>query len=149
MSRCEGKAKSGRRCRNRVKSGTLCHVHKHQHQETDCTICLSNIGEDVYTLRCGHSFHPHCLHPWLRQNPTCPNCRKKIGLRTQRWMERLKDEDDDSEWLPEQRDMPSVDASWSRMGRRARRASAERSHERNLLLQHVASLYDRLIDIMH
>ncbi|KAK9058711.1 hypothetical protein SSX86_023553 [Deinandra increscens subsp. villosa] len=43
-----------------------------------CSICLADYkGKDL--LRelpdCGHLFHVKCVDPWLRLNPTCPNCR--------------------------------------------------------------------------
>ncbi|XP_030551082.1 RING-H2 finger protein ATL70-like [Rhodamnia argentea] len=43
-----------------------------------CSICLSEYKEtDVLRLLpdCGHYFHSKCVDPWLRINPSCPNCR--------------------------------------------------------------------------
>ncbi|KAF7852122.1 hypothetical protein BT93_L0518 [Corymbia citriodora subsp. variegata] len=43
-----------------------------------CSICLSEYREtDVLRLLpgCGHYFHSKCVDPWLRMNPSCPNCR--------------------------------------------------------------------------
>ncbi|KAF7852120.1 hypothetical protein BT93_L0516 [Corymbia citriodora subsp. variegata] len=43
-----------------------------------CSICLSKYKEtDVLRLLpdCGHYFHSKCVDPWLRMNPSCPNCR--------------------------------------------------------------------------
>ncbi|KAF7852121.1 hypothetical protein BT93_L0517 [Corymbia citriodora subsp. variegata] len=43
-----------------------------------CSICLSEYKErDVLRLLpdCGHYFHSKCVDPWLRMNPSCPNCR--------------------------------------------------------------------------
>ncbi|KAL3718112.1 hypothetical protein ACJRO7_003273 [Eucalyptus globulus] len=43
-----------------------------------CSICLSEYKEtNVLRLLpdCGHYFHSKCVDPWLRVNPSCPNCR--------------------------------------------------------------------------
>ncbi|KAK3407970.1 hypothetical protein EUGRSUZ_J00298 [Eucalyptus grandis] len=43
-----------------------------------CSICLLEYKErDVMRLLpdCGHYFHSKCVDPWLRTNPSCPNCR--------------------------------------------------------------------------
>jgi hypothetical protein len=44
---------------------------------TDCSICLTPLGEAPHALRCGHAFHSDCLVPWLLTAPqrVCPNCR--------------------------------------------------------------------------
>ncbi|KAI3809474.1 hypothetical protein L1987_25450 [Smallanthus sonchifolius] len=45
---------------------------------TCCSICLGDYkGSDVLRQLpdCGHLFHVKCVDPWLRLNPTCPNCR--------------------------------------------------------------------------
>nr|GEZ11277.1 RING-H2 finger protein ATL70-like [Tanacetum cinerariifolium] len=43
-----------------------------------CSICLADYkGKDLLRQLpdCGHLFHVKCVDPWLRLNPTCPNCR--------------------------------------------------------------------------
>ncbi|KAI3512014.1 hypothetical protein L1887_19177 [Cichorium endivia] len=43
-----------------------------------CSICLADYkGRDLLRQLpdCGHLFHVKCVDPWLRLNPTCPNCR--------------------------------------------------------------------------
>ena len=45
---------------------------------TCCSICLGDYkGSDLLRQLpdCGHLFHVKCVDPWLRLNPTCPNCR--------------------------------------------------------------------------
>ncbi|KAF5799420.1 putative transcription factor C2H2 family [Helianthus annuus] len=45
---------------------------------TCCSICLGDYkGSDMLRQLpdCGHLFHVKCVDPWLRLNPTCPNCR--------------------------------------------------------------------------
>ncbi|KAF9517452.1 hypothetical protein BS47DRAFT_1290909 [Hydnum rufescens UP504] len=45
-----------------------------------CVVCLFQFKklELGVLLPCRHSFHPKCVHPWLRQNMTCPSCRTSI-----------------------------------------------------------------------
>lgn len=49
--------------------------------ETDCSVCLAEFGEDE-TLRllpkCSHAFHMHCIDTWLRSHSNCPLCRSKV-----------------------------------------------------------------------
>ncbi|XP_078447649.1 RING-H2 finger protein ATL77-like [Wolffia australiana] len=46
-----------------------------------CAICLEDfeMGEEVATLRCCHSFHARCIARWLTQSNNCPLC-KSIAL---------------------------------------------------------------------
>lgn len=47
-----------------------------------CTICL-NIIYDGSISRCGHFFCQKCIHNWLKNNKTCPICKretKKLDL---------------------------------------------------------------------
>lgn len=74
----------------------------------DCVVCLTQVspGENFQLLpHCKHGFHAHCIDSWLKCNPTCPLCRKKVVFppnhhdgngafgyvfqRVRRWMERL------------------------------------------------------------
>ncbi|THD19188.1 E3 ubiquitin-protein ligase AMFR [Fasciola hepatica] len=44
-----------------------------------CAICW----EPMRTWRrlpCRHNFHEACLRSWLEQNPTCPTCRRDLGI---------------------------------------------------------------------
>ncbi|CAL8076381.1 unnamed protein product [Calicophoron daubneyi] len=46
-----------------------------------CAICW----EPMYCWRrlpCRHDFHEPCLRSWLEQNPSCPTCRRELGLPT-------------------------------------------------------------------
>ncbi|KAL1508500.1 hypothetical protein AB1Y20_004601 [Prymnesium parvum] len=46
---------------------------------TECSVCCERIeARDAATVlrRCSHAFHTDCLAQWLRENPTCPNCRQ-------------------------------------------------------------------------
>lgn len=46
-----------------------------------CSICQEDIKEAQRTLvisSCQHGFHESCIAPWLENNNTCPNCRKRI-----------------------------------------------------------------------
>ena len=40
-----------------------------------CVICLSQLGEDDYSLDCNHKYHTKCIIEWFRKgNSTCPLC---------------------------------------------------------------------------
>src|SRR2546428_785443 len=42
----------------------------------DCSICLGNILDSVYSTNCGHYFHKECMNEWFVYNNTCPVCRQ-------------------------------------------------------------------------
>jgi hypothetical protein len=44
-----------------------------------CSICLAPCRSVLRELPCSHAFCPHCIDPWLRQQPTCPDCRQRVG----------------------------------------------------------------------
>lgn len=46
---------------------------------TDCPICYDSLSASpaaVSITLCHHAFHLACLEVWLKQNRTCPLCRK-------------------------------------------------------------------------
>ena len=45
-----------------------------------CVICLNNfnIGDNISTLKCKHTFHYDCLFDWIKLKPECPLCRTKM-----------------------------------------------------------------------
>ena len=51
-----------------------------------CAVCLSSLcgGGESRKLRCGHSFHHHCIVRWLLQSicMTCPLCRDTLLKRS-------------------------------------------------------------------
>lgn len=48
----------------------------------NCAICFVEVDKDrdikycSKALTCEHQFHRRCLIPWIRENTTCPVCRK-------------------------------------------------------------------------
>ncbi|QDZ18963.1 hypothetical protein A3770_02p14810 [Chloropicon primus] len=48
--------------------------------QTTCAICLDDYsdGQEMRTLPCMHSFHSTCVDKWLRNNRSCPVCKKDI-----------------------------------------------------------------------
>lgn len=48
--------------------------------EDACAICLDVLGNDQknYKLSCNHTFHHECIDSWIKDNPSCPICRKSI-----------------------------------------------------------------------
>jgi hypothetical protein len=45
-----------------------------------CGVCCDRLVDGVMVTRlpCGHEYHLPCVHPWLRKNCTCPECRYEI-----------------------------------------------------------------------
>ncbi len=48
--------------------------------EEQCNICLEKFKKDdsVRRLPCLHLYHSDCIDNWLKQNKTCPTCRKDV-----------------------------------------------------------------------
>lgn len=46
-----------------------------------CVVCLMEFEEEVEVcvLPCRHVFHTECIHRWLRQEGSCPQCRHRIA----------------------------------------------------------------------
>jgi len=46
--------------------------------ENSCTVCLTEYenGEVTRKLSCSHRFHKDCVDTWLKNNITCPICKK-------------------------------------------------------------------------
>jgi hypothetical protein len=49
--------------------------------EASCSICMEDYkdGTVLRILPCRHEFDKECVDQWLKQNPTCPLCRKHVG----------------------------------------------------------------------
>jgi len=45
-----------------------------------CSICLTDLSENVGKLKCGHQFHRVCIYKWLidENKNTCPICRLDV-----------------------------------------------------------------------
>ena len=43
-----------------------------------CPICREPLSTNKKILACKHSFHPECIHEWIKRSPTCPLCRTAI-----------------------------------------------------------------------
>jgi hypothetical protein len=46
-------------------------------QNTECVVCLNEIGENEAFLAtpCHHHFHDNCLRTWMEEQTSCPICR--------------------------------------------------------------------------
>lgn len=75
-------------------------------------------------------------------------CRERVNDRaTIRWFEeRLLNDDDDSEWQPEE--CVELPPPRQRLRGLAMRAAARRAQERSGLMQTILGLYDRITEIM-
>eukprot|EP00483_Globobulimina_turgida_P002257 UN02259 len=54
---------------------------KHLKKNKKCSICCNGfkLGGDATMLDpCKHIFHDLCILKWLKQNNTCPLCRKEL-----------------------------------------------------------------------
>jgi hypothetical protein len=40
-----------------------------------CTICLDELDSQIDSCPCGHVYHRRCLHEWVSQKRTCPQCK--------------------------------------------------------------------------
>lgn len=49
-------------------------------EELTCSIC-SELFMDAVTLNCSHSFCDFCIIKWMKEQSTCPICRKPIDSR--------------------------------------------------------------------
>ena len=47
--------------------------------QKSCSICLEEFAENdrINQTTCDHIFHETCLTNWIKNNPTCPICRKE------------------------------------------------------------------------
>ena len=47
-----------------------------------CSICLepAQIGDRLRCLPCEHSFHVHCVDPWLSEHKHCPMCKRDVTV---------------------------------------------------------------------
>merc|ERR1712183_1018402 len=60
-----------------VESFTVYTVSESKTCNERCPVCLGSyeIGENVFTLTCGHEIHQSCGTEWFKMNKTCPLCR--------------------------------------------------------------------------
>lgn len=51
-----------------------------EHMNQICQICLEGVehGAVLVELECGHVYHRHCIHTWLKQKRSCPTCRSDV-----------------------------------------------------------------------
>lgn len=64
----------------RVSSGIL-DILKRIDAEPECSICMDDLnkGDAMGQLECGHTFHKQCIVDWLKDNASCPMCRKDMA----------------------------------------------------------------------
>ncbi|XP_058106131.1 E3 ubiquitin-protein ligase SGR9, amyloplastic-like [Magnolia sinica] len=56
------------------------HVDRRNSEKVVCAVCLDEIraGQMVINLPCSHTYHCHCLLPWLNVHSHCPYCRTNV-----------------------------------------------------------------------
>lgn len=86
---CSAKKKDGVPCRYKATcEGQLCGIHyRSMHKNStdeslpSCPICLDVIeARHSDITKCSHTFHKKCLKAWMKNNDTCPCCRKDLTL---------------------------------------------------------------------
>ena len=80
MKKCIATKKNGDICTYNTKdNGDYCGVHA---EKLECVVCFEKLrGVDKeWPLPCGHSFHRDCIRTWMKENPSCPVCRKNIPV---------------------------------------------------------------------
>jgi hypothetical protein len=52
--------------------------------EQRCSICLDpyQVGEEITSLPCKHTFHGACIDTWAGENNSCPMCKQAIAQRS-------------------------------------------------------------------
>ncbi len=55
-------------------------IEDEEMSKENCPTCLApfQMGDEYVQLPCKHVFHPDCFFPWMKENHTCPVCRKSI-----------------------------------------------------------------------
>ncbi|XP_049821046.1 RING finger protein 141 isoform X1 [Aethina tumida] len=51
---------------------------KEKKKVEECCICFNPLGEEMYTLNCGHNYHIKCIKLWLDSKRDCPICRSGV-----------------------------------------------------------------------
>ncbi|ETI36313.1 hypothetical protein F442_17400 [Phytophthora nicotianae P10297] len=64
----------------RVLSSLPTHKWTHGHGDDTCIICQYNFvpNDRAMTLPCAHVFHEDCVGGWIRENNSCPLCKREI-----------------------------------------------------------------------
>uniref|UniRef100_A0A1X7V1V4 RING-type domain-containing protein n=1 Tax=Amphimedon queenslandica TaxID=400682 RepID=A0A1X7V1V4_AMPQE len=58
------------------------HHHMEYNDDNNCIICYEDMApSDSIALDCRHRFHSHCIRSWLKEQKTCPTCRKYALLK--------------------------------------------------------------------
>ena len=150
---CEAPTSRNKPCRIRVPTKNMkCRYHRKLDTPAECCICLDKMCADSRTLSCGHVFHGKCIQTWLNKcqfTMTCPMCRHVIkDSRTMKWLSQENENDESSEWQPEENIETSTLPPRQRRRRLARlRASRHRITEENSIVTAVYALYDRLFNM--
>tara|TARA_B100001094_G_scaffold160520_1_gene155265 strand:- start:188 stop:445 length:258 start_codon:yes stop_codon:yes gene_type:complete len=56
-----------------------CFINLFNKKKFECAICLDNDNHNIRKrkLNCGHKYHFSCIETWLKNNKTCPLCKKE------------------------------------------------------------------------
>ena len=69
-------------CKRHMAKQEPCENKQEDSCSEECSICLCDIKckKKMADTSCGHTFHKTCLNAWIKQNNTCPYCRKSNPL---------------------------------------------------------------------
>ena len=78
-TKCIATKKNGEKCTYNVQVGKeYCGKHI---DNVECVVCFENVKKnDRVCLTCNHTFHKICIRKWMKENPSCPVCRKNIPV---------------------------------------------------------------------
>ena len=69
--------------------------HKYRNSKDTCPVCMTIIGKDSSTTKCGHKFCTGCLLKAVQINASCPLCRNDLLENQEQHMEALIEDDND------------------------------------------------------
>jgi hypothetical protein len=79
--RCRAHTNQHRRCKKQATAtvgSQYCRHHRQRYRlekPDECCICTEPLPDIVRPTKCGHYFHPKCLHNCLHVTNKCPVCR--------------------------------------------------------------------------
>lgn len=70
-----------------ITSSEMANKAAHDSNSQTCAICMEPFeeGTTVRTVLCLHSFHQHCIDPWLRLHANCPICKCSVEESEGEW----------------------------------------------------------------
>jgi hypothetical protein len=85
--RCCAITKKNTHCLKTTTHGNFCHCHTMKNYGVvttlkkieECSICISNVDDEIKLSNCAHVFCKKCICKWSVDNHSCPNCRTSFS----------------------------------------------------------------------